>query len=166
VPTRRDGISLLAIATAVVGLDQLSKSALVAAISAGGDHSRFSFLDGWIAIEYTENRGAAFGLFAGLVPILAAISVAILAGLLFRFLSQACPPYWETVAISLIIGGAVGNLIDRVRLGYVVDFVAIGFWPNFNIADSAITVGVVLLIWGWSRSESMFGAAKPIDQEG
>lgn len=163
-PARRDGLTLLAITTAVVGLDQLSKSALVAAIGAAGDHNRFSLLDGWIAIEYTENRGTAFGLFAGLAPVLAAVSIAILAGLLFRFMSQAHPPYWETVAISLIAGGAVGNLIDRVRLGYVVDFVAIGFWPNFNVADSAITVGVVLLIWGWMRSESIFGVVKTLDQ--
>lgn len=164
-PAPRDAIALVAIATAVTGLDQLSKSVLVSAISAGRADTRIRLLDEWLVIEYTENRGAAFGLFAGLAPVLAAASIAVLAGLLFHFAGQGRPPRWETVAIGLIAGGAVGNLVDRVRLGYVVDFLSVGPWPNFNIADSAITVGVVLLIFGWMRSETPVMFRRTFDQE-
>ena len=164
-PARRDAITLVAIAVAVTGLDQLSKSILVSAISAGRADTRIRLLDEWIVIEYTENRGAAFGLFAGLSPVLAAASIAVLAGLLLHFAGQARPAWWENVAIGLIAGGAVGNLVDRIRLGYVVDFLSIGRWPNFNVADSAISVGVVLLILGWMRSGTAVGFGRTSDQE-
>ena len=98
-----------------------------------------------------ENRGAAFGLFSGLVPILTVASIAILMGLLLHYLRAGTAPALANVAIGAIAGGALGNLVDRVRLGHVVDFVSVGPWPNFNVADSAITIGVLILIWGWTR---------------
>lgn len=165
-PARRDAITLVSIATAVAAIDQLTKSVLVSAIRPGPSSARIDFLGGWMAIEYTENRGAAFGLFSGLAPILVVASVVILVGLLLHYSRQTRPPLWETVAIGSIAGGAIGNLVDRVRLGYVVDFVSVGPWPNFNVADSAITIGVVMLIWGWMRSELRWGAARAIDREG
>jgi signal peptidase II len=83
-------------------------------------------------------------------------SFAILTILLLLYLRQARPTHWQTGAIGLISGGALGNLLDRVRLGHVVDFLSLGPWPNFNIADSAITVGVLALIWGLTRRETAF----------
>lgn len=98
-----------------------------------------------VAIEYAENRGAAFGLFRGQGLALSLLAVAILVGLVLFYRRQPSPSLPLAVAIGLIGGGAVGNLIDRFRLGYVVDFIAVGRWPNFNLADTAISVGVVLL---------------------
>jgi signal peptidase II len=91
-------------------------------------------------------------------------SIATLAALLTHYLRQERPPLWHTVAIGVIAGGAVGNLIDRVRLGYVIDFLAVGPWPNFNVADSAITVGVLTLIWGWTRPAPTVNTAALVDQ--
>ena len=123
--------------------------------------TRVEVIDGWLALEYAQNRGAAFGLLAGLAPVLSAASLAILAGLLVLYMRQAKPLLWQTVAIGLISGGALGNLTDRVRLGHVIDFLSVGPWPNFNIADSAITVGVLVLLWGMTRPDTAVDAAPP-----
>jgi len=118
-------------------------------IGPGASAPRIEIVGAWIALEYAENRGAAFGLLVGLGPVLAVGSIAVVAVLLLHEWRTVNPPLWQTVGIGAIVGGAAGNLIDRVRLGYVIDYVAIGAWPNFNVADSAITLGVALAIWGW-----------------
>jgi signal peptidase II len=164
-PARSDTITLVGIAAFVVVIDQLTKSLLVSTIGPDRKGSRVDVVDGWLAIEYTENRGAAFGVLSGLAPILTAASIAILTGLLLHYVRQARHPLWYTLAIGGIAGGALGNLVDRVRLGHVVDFVSVGPWPNFNVADSAITVGVLILIWGWTRPATAFDVTRLIDQK-
>jgi len=164
VPARRDAVALIGIAAVVILIDQLTKFLIVSTIGPGRLESRVEVVDGWLALEYTQNRGAAFGVLSGLVPILAAASFAILTVLLLLYMRQARPPHWQTGAIGLISGGAVGNLVDRVRLGHVVDFLSIGPWPNFNIADSAITVGVLALIWGLTRPATAFGFVRAADR--
>jgi signal peptidase II len=164
VPARSDTAALVGISTTVAVVDQLTKSLIVSAIGPGRLESRIEVLNRWLALEYTQNRGAAFGVLSELGPILAAASFAILASLLFLYMRQTKPSLWQTVAIGLISGGALGNLIDRVRLGHVVDFLSVGPWPNFNIADSAITVGVLVLIWGLTRPVTAFGMVRATDQ--
>jgi signal peptidase II len=164
VPAHSDTAVLVAIATAVAVIDQSTKFFIVSVIGPGQLESRIELVDGWLALEYAQNRGAAFGVLAGLAPILAAVSIAILTGMLLVYLRQSTPPLWQTVAIGLISGGALGNLVDRVRLGHVVDFLAVGPWPNFNFADSAITVGVLVLIWGLTRPAAPLGLARATDQ--
>jgi len=86
------------------------------------------------------NTGAAFGILQGSTLFLIIVScVAVLA-------ITAYLRYYP-FALALILGGTIGNLIDRVFLGHVIDFIDVGFWPVFNIADSANTVGVILLVW-------------------
>jgi signal peptidase II len=126
--------------------------------------SRLEIVNGWFALEYTENRGAAFGLFSELAPILTGISIAILTGLLWHYLRQTHPSLLQTLATGAIAGGAIGNLADRIRLGYVVDFLSVGPWPNFNVADSAITVGAMILVLGLARPASGFGIGQSIDR--
>ena len=162
-PERSDAVTLIAITSSVVVTDQLTKFLLTSAIDTGRMGSQVGLVDGWLTLEYTENRGAAFGLFSGLELILASASVAILATLLWSFFRQARPPSRQTVATGAIVGGALGNLIDRVRLGHVIDFVSVGPWPNFNVADSAITIGVLVLAWGMTRQASSLDIARPID---
>jgi signal peptidase II len=164
VPARSDTVALVGIATTVAVIDQLTKFFIVSAIGPGRLESRVEVVDGWLALEYTQNRGAAFGVLPGPVPVLAAASLAILTGLLILYMRQARPRLWQTVTIGVISGGALGNLVDRVRLGYVVDFLSVGPWPNFNVADSAITVGVLVLIWGLTRPPTVLGMARAIDQ--
>ncbi len=163
-PARSDTVTLAGIAASIVAIDQLTKFLLVSTIGPDRFDSRVEVFNGWLALEYTENRGAAFGVLSGLVPILTAASIAVLIGLLLHYMRQAKPPLWHTLAMGAIVGGALGNLADRVRLGHVIDFLSVGPWPNFNAADSAITVGVLVLIWGWTRPASSFDVARVIDQ--
>ena len=163
-PERSDAVILVALTASVAAIDQLTKFFLTSTIGSKQFASRVEIADGWLSLEYTENRGAAFGLFSGLAPILTGVSIAILTGLLLHFFRQARPPLWQTIATGAIAGGALGNLVDRVRLGHVIDFVSVGFWPNFNVADSAITVGALVLVWGLTRPASGPGISRPIDQ--
>jgi signal peptidase II len=162
-PARSGAVTLVGITASVVALDQLTKFLLVSTMGPNRFESRVDVVDGWLALEYTENQGAAFGIFSGLVPILTAASIAVLIGLLLHYLQQAGPPLWHTLAVGGIAGGALGNLVDRIRLGHVIDFLSVGPWPNFNVADSAITIGVLVLIWGWTRPATAFDMARVID---
>ncbi|MBW3632452.1 MAG: signal peptidase II [Chloroflexi bacterium] len=164
-PGRNDGLALVGIATFIAGFDQLTKFALISLIVPGQRSYRLDVVGDLVAVEYTENRGAAFGLFAGLAPLLALASIAVLVVLLLFYARERTPPRWHTIAVGLIAGGAIGNLFDRLRLGYVVDFVSVGPWPNFNVADAAITFGVAVWLWGWLRSETAWSATGIIDQE-
>jgi signal peptidase II len=157
---RNEARTLAAIAALVAGIDQLTKLAVSTSLGPGGPGSDLDVVNGWVRLEYVENRGAAFGLFAGLGPLLAVASIAILVVMLDHFRREGHMSHWQTVAIGLIVGGAVGNLIDRIRLGYVVDFVAIGPWPNFNVADSAVTLGVVALLLTWTLSGAGVGVER------
>ena len=156
--------ALVAVAAFVAATDQLTKLLLVSTIGRSRLDSRIEVVDSWLALEYTENRGAAFGLLTGLGPILTVVSLGILIGLLLHYMRQVRPPLWQTLAIGGIAGGAFGNLLDRFRLGYVIDFVSVGPWPNFNVADSAITIGVLALIWGSTRPTAAFAMPAAIDK--
>lgn len=134
-------------ATAVVALDQATKAGVVAWLGPDRERHRSELLGAVFAVEYVENTGAAFGSFRGQGLPLIAFALAIVVGLVFyyrRITRQSAP---VAFAVGLLIGGAIGNLVDRVRLGHVVDFVAVGIWPKFNVADAAVAVGIILLAW-------------------
>jgi signal peptidase II len=100
-------------------------------------------------IRIPRNSGAAFGLFRGYSPVLMAvdfIGVALLLAYIF-FIRRRYPQLdsrLSRIALGLVLGGTIGNLIDRIRFGSITDFVSIGWWPVFNVADSAIVVGVIV----------------------
>lgn len=140
----------LFIAGLVIALDQFSKYILVQDFAWGDLVKITSFFD----LVRAHNTGAAFSLFAdqpgwqrGFFIMVASIASAVIIYLIRRERGSA----FSQTGLSLILGGAVGNLIDRVLHGYVVDFLSfhIGsyYWPAFNVADSAITIGAMLLIW-------------------
>lgn len=98
-------------------------------------------------ITYIQNPGAAFGVLAAYRPVFVAVTCALLATALFFYRKlQKLPPLMKT-GLTLLIGGAAGNLADRLTLGYVIDFFDFRFWPVFNIADIAIVCGVFLIIY-------------------
>ena len=135
------GLPLFLIALSVIGLDQLSKYLIRANMEMGQSIPR----EGPVGLHYTTNTGGAFGLFANqtfLLTMAAVIGIAVLV-LYLRYL----PPRSTLlkVGLGLDLGGAIGNLIDRLRLGAVTDFINIGAWPVFNLADSAIVVGTFLI---------------------
>ena len=137
----------LGVAFAIITLDQLTKAVIVLALGPAQSSHVMELVGGVLSVEYVENRGAAFGLFRGQGAALSLVALAILGGLVVYYRRVAAPSLWLAAAVGLVAGGAVGNLIDRIRLGYVVDFLAVGPWPKFNVADSAITVGVALLAY-------------------
>jgi signal peptidase II len=144
-------IVVLLLAGAVVAFDQVTKLAALDRLQLGVP---ITVIDGWLSLTLVLNPGLAFGLLGGvpakwrwLVAALSLVALAVLARVALRVLPDGGWP--GRLAIGLIFGGAVGNLIDRARFGAVVDFVDVHWrgwhWPAFNVADSAITVGVVLL---------------------
>lgn len=130
------------LATVVVILDQSAKALVTARIDPGDAVDVL----GPLRFTVTHNDGVAFGLAGGggiLVILLAGIALVALG----VFIASAPQSNLTWIAGGLILGGAAGNLIDRVRIGHVTDFILLPSWPAFNLADCAITVGVVLLAW-------------------
>jgi signal peptidase II len=133
------------VTTLVIVLDYVTKRIIVAKLAPYDSIQVLPFLN----IVYVENKGAAFGMFSNLGNnFFMAISFIALAAILF-YMSKI-PKGLELFSISLIFGGAVGNLIDRIMLGKVIDFidfyVGTWHWPAFNVADSALTVGIIFFI--------------------
>ena len=145
----RHWIAFFALAAAVVGADQLVKGWVVASFPFG---EPVEVLDGWLRIWYVANDGAIFGLFRDQAVLFALLSVVVM-GIIVWFHGRMAPGvgWLATLALGLLLGGAVGNFIDRVRLGHVVDFVDMGIpggWRfyTWNVADAAITVSIALLL--------------------
>jgi len=142
----------LLLIAAVVGLDQLTKALIVRSI---GLHDYVPLVDGLLSLSHVHNHGAAFGLLSDWnLPyqslLLSVLSLLALGAIATYFVHLPAPARLPRLALGLVLGGAVGNVIDRLRLGYVVDFVHVYWrdyqWPDFNVADSAITIGVALLV--------------------
>ena len=136
------------IALLIVVADQLVKLWIRTNLAAG--ESLFEM--GFFRLTHISNTGAAFGLFRGQtfpLTVVSFVAVAIL--LLYAFLFYRQFPQLDRwlvwTGLGLILGGTVGNLIDRLRLGYVTDFIDFGFWPAFNVADSAIVIGVIIFAY-------------------
>lgn len=125
------------IAAIVLILDQLTKY-LISKADAGFDVSSF------LSIRYTTNTGAAFSILQGRQIGLILFSVIVLGAIIYYFkrIPQKMHPF-----AAMVFGGALGNLIDRVIRGHVVDFIDFSFWPSFNVADMGVTLGVIGLVW-------------------
>jgi signal peptidase II len=139
-------ILFFAIAAAVVILDQASKAWLTGLLDPG---ERMSIIGDWLRIVHGQNDGAIFGLFKDQALLFGLVSLGVV-GLIIWYQATAGRNLLTTVALGLLLGGAIGNMIDRFRLGYVVDWVdaGIGDWRfyTFNVADSAVSVAVLLLL--------------------
>lgn len=137
-----------AVAALVVAADQATKSWAVHRLAQGPIHVVWK-----LDLSLVFNTGSSFGLAQGWAPVLAGVAALFIVGLL-AFLRHVHGPV-VTVALGLVVGGAAGNLADRLFRGHhgaVVDFVALHFWPTFNVADSCIVVGVILAVLGMWRA--------------
>jgi signal peptidase II len=108
----------------------------------------------WLRVDFIHNSGGLFGMLQGLAPVLALVTVAVVAILVALEVASGWRSWLMTLTLALLLGGAVGNFVDRIRFGYVVDFVDIGFgtwrFPYiFNIADSAVTISILLMLALW-----------------
>ena len=136
----RDRVLLLAIVT-VLAVDQLSKYLVRANMRLGESWPS----DGLFRLTHGTNTGSAFGFLPNQTVLLTVASVVAIGFLVYLYRVYAMPRPLLRLAIGLQLGGALGNLIDRLRAGEVVDFIDVGAWPIFNLADSSIVVGMTML---------------------
>ena len=137
------------IAAAVVAFDQWTKALTRAHIAVG---ERLEFVPGLLDLTHIHNRGAAFGMLQGYALQLAVVAIVVVLALAFVVIVRRKTTLAEVVTFGLIVGGAIGNLIDRISQGYVTDMIMTTFidFPVFNVADSAVTVGTTLfVVWAF-----------------
>ena len=156
-------LPLLALAALILVADQLTKLWIVSAIGRGAPAHEIDIIPGWFVFQYVENTGAAFGMLTNgswLLALIAALVVVVIVVTAPRMQQEAAAGLARgqmSLGLGLVLGGAVGNLADRLTRGYVVDFILVPnaqitlgdrlyHFPNFNVADSAITVGIALLL--------------------
>ena len=145
----RQWVSLAIVVAAAVGADQLTKQIVSSELALGEEVA----VAGPFSIHHVQNSGIAFGLFSNatsLVSLLTAVAVGWM--VLFFARSGARHPVLP-VGLGLVIGGSLSNLLDRIRLGHVTDFLDLTFWPAFNLADTFIVVGVAVLLVALLRSD-------------
>jgi signal peptidase II len=128
-------------------LDRLTKLWAIKSLKGQND---FIIIKDFFDFSYVENRGAAFGIFQNKVIILTIITLIVICGMIFYLIKHRNDSMIFKISLALIIGGAVGNLIDRMYYKYVVDFIMfhykdIYYFPNFNVADMMVVVGTALL---------------------
>ena len=135
-------LGLAAIVLAAVAADQLTKHIVTGRLRLdAGVH-----VVGPLWIHHVQNSGIAFGLFSSATPVVIVLTGLAVAWMLVFFARSGARHPVLPVALGLVIGGSASNLLDRVRLGYVTDFLDLRFWPAFNLADSFIVIGVGILL--------------------
>ena len=145
-------IYLLVVGGTIIFLDQVTKLLVLHFLPL---HSAVEIISGFLNLVHVRNTGAAFSIFAGATSVwrqglFVGLTILVVIILLFAYGKLRPDDRWTRTAYALITGGALGNLIDRLRLGEVVDFldcyIGAYHWPAFNVADSAITVGALMLV--------------------
>ena len=145
--TRRPSWPLFAgLAVAVVVVDQITKALVTGALRPGESRP---IIDDLVRIVFSQNSGALFGLFKDNAAMFGIVSLGVI-GLIVAYHARTGGSRYMTVTLGLLLGGAIGNMLDRLRLGYVVDFVDGGIgnvrWYTFNVADAAISLAILLLL--------------------
>jgi signal peptidase II len=134
--------SLGSVALAALGADQLTKAIVTARL----DMHDEVHIAGPFSIHHVTNSGIAFGLFASATSVVILLTAVAVTWMLYFFARSGSRHPVLPVALGLVIGGSVSNLIDRVRLGHVTDFLDVRYWPAFNLADTFIVIGVIALL--------------------
>lgn len=135
---------IVVLAATIIALDLVVKRLVTDALGPEADSHEWWLAGNVVGLEYTRNSGAAFGIFQGNAELLAALSIVISLGLTWLMLVEISRPLWSVLAAGLLLGGSIANQISRLGDGYVTDYFAVGPWPRFNVADSAITTGVAI----------------------
>lgn len=155
---------LLTVIVATVLLDQWLKNLMVGWIGPTAAQHRRELVGRFVAFEYLENRGAAFGIFQQGTQVLALVSVVIVAVVCIAMVRIAATDITLAAGLSLIVGGAIGNAIDRIARGYVVDYIAIGRFWKFNLADAAVTIGAIITFWMLWRADNARQSANTMQE--
>jgi signal peptidase II len=140
-------VILLAVAAVVLLADQLTKALVIGTLDLG---ERAPVIGDLVLLWHVRNTGAAFSLFQGGLLLFLVVSVAALVLIGYYHRAFRGRTRWLHALLGVILGGTLGNLVDRVRFGYVTDFLSVGIgdlrWPTFNVADSSIVVGIIVLV--------------------
>ena len=154
-------LGLISLFVAVVAFDQVTKNLVKQAMALG---QSIPVIGDAVRITFVENDGIAFGLHVKNAAVFTAFSVVACVLIIVYLWKQRREGAWLKAALVLILGGAIGNVIDRVAFGKVVDFIDVGFrtvrWPVFNVADSAVVVGMGIMLVLMIREEKSKPAAK------
>ncbi|MEK6849584.1 MAG: signal peptidase II [Nanoarchaeota archaeon] len=137
------------IAACVIALDQITKAIVRATIATSGP---VTLIPKVLSFTYVLNTGAGFGLLQGQNILLMLVALIAIIAIILS-LRKILENQHHVVGAALILGGAAGNLIDRVLYKAVTDFITLPLWPSFNIADSALTIGVLILLWQSFREQ-------------
>ena len=143
----RNGFVLLLTALAILVADQASKAVVVSSLAVG---EKAELLGDVVQIWHAQNRGAAFSLFQGGTVIFLVVSVLSIGMVAYFYRSFRDRSPWLHLVLGIVLGGTLGNFTDRLRQGYVTDWLSIGIgdtrWPTFNVADSSVVVGIGILV--------------------
>ena len=144
-------LRLLVFTLAIILLDQFSKIMVQQFM-----HPRQSIvlIQNFLSFTYLENPGAAFGIFPHRTMLFIIITVAVILFIIYYFRNLPHQYFFMRLGLVLQLAGAVGNLVDRIRLGHVIDFINLSFWPPvFNVADVAIAVGIIVFVYSFWKKE-------------
>jgi signal peptidase II len=151
-----------AVAAIVVMLDQASKRLIWEGFKETGG---MDLIGSVLRIRLSTNTGAVMGILSGSRPILITVTIISIIALIYFAYRMRYAPLFKRVCLGLVLGGAFGNLIDRIATGKVIDFIDMGIgryrWPTYNVADIAVTVGAVILIAGFAFQKDPEGQAPP-----
>ncbi len=154
---------LILIAGLIVALDQWTKYLVRTLIPLGQSWSPWNWLEPYARLVHWQNTGAAFGMFQGFGLVFTVLAFLVAIALLYYFPRIPRAEWALRVALVMMMGGAVGNLIDRIMQGTVTDFISVGTFAVFNVADASISVGTVVLIlavWIGERKEKKLAQAR------
>lgn len=144
--TLKDYRFLFAVAGFIYILDQVTKFLVRTNVMLGDIWSPWPWLTQYVRIAHIKNSGAAFGMLPSFSDIITVISIVVIIVILYYFPRISKDEWLLRLALGLEMGGALGNLTDRIRQGYVTDFISVWNFPVFNIADASISIGVAILI--------------------
>lgn len=146
--------TIVGVAAIIFGLDQMSKFLVLKYIPLEGSWDYLPWLARLFKITFITNTGAAFGMFPQMGTVLMVIAIVVILAIASFYHHLPTQKVWVRLCLGWQLGGAMGNLMDRIVHGYVVDFIDIGFWPIFNIADASIVIGVSILAYFlWNEDE-------------
>jgi signal peptidase II len=158
--TWRQWLELAAVALAALGADQLTKSFVRNGLAINEE----VHVVGPFSIHHVQNSGIAFGFFASATSLVILLTAVAVVWMLYFFARSGSRHAVLPVALGLVIGGSVSNLIDRVRLGHVTDFLDFTYWPAFNLADSFIVVGVLTLLFALASVDRHSGGSRRVGE--
>jgi signal peptidase II len=166
----RDYSILFLVAGIIVALDQYSKWAVRTKLALGEMWlpSSLEWLMPYARIVHWYNKGAAFGMFQGLNIVFAILAVIVIGFIIYYYPRVDAIDWWLKLAMCFQLSGAAGNLLDRLFFGQVTDFISVGTFPVWNVADTSITIGVAILlvgVWWKERSEKKKSLLNPTSGE-